>query len=233
MDKAPQIEPLDPGPEQLEPELYSEPARMTAKDIAGVCIALVALAIIGYTGYVWLNPDLNWRQPFPGAPRGSEQPTAAAVTASSNEIKSRSTETPAPAAVATAPPPPMAPVSAEADFTCAQCGMDASRSRSHVIAHWSDGASGHFDSWDCVFAYAKAQGLALTTADVRQFDNPAEDAPLLDALQASYLYDTTGKIDGSMPPYVAAYSGQAAAQAAQKEMGGEVIDFAGLKAKWK
>ena len=56
---------------------------------------------------------------------------------------------------------------------------------------------------------------------------------MLDASAAWYLYETKHNVENSMPPGVAAYPDQAAARAAQPEMGGEVVDFAGLKAKWE
>ena len=36
-----------------------------------------------------------------------------------------------------------------------------------------------------------------------------------------------------MPPYVAAFADRAAAEGAQAELGGEVVDFAGLRANWE
>ncbi len=222
MDKLPHSETEILSPGQVEPELYSEPPRMTGKDMAGVSAALVALLLIGYAGYVWLNPDLNWHKLFPGAPPAAETSSQAAAAAPAADMQASGDDEAAALAD-----------DAEADYTCAYCGMDASRSQSHANVHWDDATSGHFDSWDCVFAYAKDQGRTLQLAEISQFGSVDTGAPLLDAAQAWYLYDTTGKVEGSMPPYVAAYPDKATAQAAISEMGGEVVDFAGLKDKWK
>jgi nitrous oxide reductase accessory protein NosL len=43
----------------LEEELYVEPTQMGLRDTLGVVAALIALAVIGVSGYVWLNPQLD------------------------------------------------------------------------------------------------------------------------------------------------------------------------------
>lgn len=222
--------------EESAPDSYAVPMTFTTKDMVGVIVALVALLVIGYAGYIWLNPDLSYNKMFAGAGPAKEQPASAGATSSSAQASPQpnAAADPAPAAqVDAAGTGSPAPGVEAIDASCAQCGMDASRSLSHVVASWDSGASSHFDSWDCVFNYAKDQGLMLQSAEVSPYGADDSGAAMLDALQAWYLYDTTQKVQGSMPPYVAAYSGQAAAQAAQQAMGGEVLDFAGLKAKWK
>jgi hypothetical protein len=67
---------------------------------------------------------------------------------------------------------------------------------------------------------------------VSHFGGDPASPHMLAAASAWYLYGTTKKVKGSMPPYVAAYPDKAAAMAAQPEMGGEAMNFAGLKAKW-
>lgn len=238
-------------PENVETEMYVEPPRMTTKDMAGVIIALLALVIIGFTGYVWLNPSLSWQNILHKAPPASEQAAAPGVPKPHTETKSQnsapgmpgmaaaptSTDKPAAqdtlsASAATGSQPSAATATSTEDFTCAQCGMDASRSASHVIAHWTDNGSGHFDSWDCAFQYAKAQAKTLSSAEVNRFGDDPANPQMLDAANAWFLYGTKKKVTGSMPPYVAAYPDEAAAKAAQPEMGGEAMDFAGLKTKW-
>lgn len=248
MDTAPQPQPLPVEPENVEEELYVEPPRLTGKDLAGVIVALLALAVIGCSGYVWLNPDLTWSNLLARKTAATEQAVAVSVTKRDTETHSQNAAPGVPATSATTKsatpatetagtgtdsPPPAAGAAAAEDFSCAQCGMDASRSASHVIAHWAGQGSGHFDSWDCAFKYAKDQGQTLTSAEVNQFGDDPARPKMLAAATAWFLYDTKTKVPGSMPPYVAAYPDEAAAKAAQPEMGGEAMDFAGLKSKWE
>jgi hypothetical protein len=252
MDTAPSPVPQPIEPEHTEPELYVEPPRLTARDMAGVIAALLALAVIGFAGYIWLNPDLSWNNVFAGKHTATEQAGAPSVPKRGTETESQNSMPGMPgmpAAPATTEKTgtqetsatnaesgsqtPAAGGEATEDFTCAQCGMDASRSASHVIAHWADSGSGHFDSWDCTFKYAKDQAKTLSSAEVNRFGDDPASPQMLAAAKAWFLYDTKMKVTGSMPPYVAAYPDAAAAKAAQPEMGGEVLDFAGLKAKWE
>jgi hypothetical protein len=207
---------------EAEPELYVEPAQMTRRDLVGVILALVLLAVIGVAGYIWLNPNLSWQslthraQPTASAaPRTRERIAARAVQKGVAETKSQDAETSAVAG----------------DATCPQCGMFAQRSASYIIARWDGGKTTQHDSWDCVFKYSTAQGSKLASTQVKQYG--VEPSNMLEASAAWYLYETKHNVENSMPPGVAAYADQAAARAAQPEMGGEVVDFAGLKAKWE
>lgn len=247
MDTDQPIIPQPIEPEQAEPEIYVEPPKMAGKDIAGVVTALVVLTVIGWAGYIWLNPALTWRNALGGKQAVAEQVATPNVKTGTNETPSQPAQPPAPLADETASvqstnadsgteklsqDQPAAPNTAE-DFTCAQCGMDASRSASHVIAHWADGSREHFDSWDCAFKYAKEQVKKLSSAEVNRFGDDPASPNLLAAAKAWFLYGTTKRVTGSMPPYVAAYPDEAEAKSAQPEMGGEILDFAGLKAKWE
>ena len=118
-------------------------------------------------------------------------------------------------------------------FICDFCGMFADSSRSYVIAQWTDGMTSHHDSWDCVSKYGKANKMTLASAKVLDFTSQKGAPVMLDAAGAWYLYKTKKSVSGSMPPNVAAYASRAAAEKAQPAMGGETLDFAGLKAKWE
>lgn len=48
--------PPPPGDVTQDDQLYEEPPRMTVKDTIGVIVALLALFVIGWLGYLWLTP---------------------------------------------------------------------------------------------------------------------------------------------------------------------------------
>jgi hypothetical protein len=248
-----------------EPELYVEPPRLGAKDITGIILALVALGVIGFSGYVWLNPDMSLTQLLahrpaataPVSPATSTADAAGTATDSANSGSSTAPPVPdmnpetgsaaaetshqsAPVAgagkttaaagnnpAATSPAADRAPTAVPSN-DCPYCGMFADKSLSHIIAKWSDGSATQHDSWDCTFSYGKQQGLTLASAQVLDYASHR----MLDAAGAFYLHDTTEKITGSMPPFTAAFPDRADAEAAQSGLGGEVVDFAGLKSKW-
>jgi hypothetical protein len=184
----------------VEHELYVEPTPMNRRDTFGVIAALLALALVGATGYVWLNPRLSASTPL-------------------NFGK----------------PAKPAPVSAAADHPehveCPHCGMYADRSQTAVAVMWAGGGSNTLDSFDCVFNYMADNNVRLESGTVRSYEAPGGDE-WIDLKQAVYLYDTS-EIEGSMPPYVAAFQAREQAAAAQPTLGGEVVDFAALQAKWK
>jgi nitrous oxide reductase accessory protein NosL len=117
---------------------------------------------------------------------------------------------------------------AAAPAECPYCGMDAAKSKSHVVVQWDNGEISHHDCWDCVFKYEKQQGRMLDVA--RVLAHPGDGPEWLAATEAAYLYDTAS-IAGSMPPYVAAFFTVEDARASQSELGGEVVDFGQLRAK--
>ena len=189
----------------VEPELYVEPARMTRRDTASVIVALVALTVIGLAGYIWLTPGMSISRLL-GSGGGAPQPAAVAEVGDTH--------------------------AAEAELRCPYCGMFAENSMSHVIASWSDGQHGHYDSWDCVFRDAQENSLTLASAQVIDYNSTLESPVMLDARRAFYLYDTNESVQGSMPPYTAAFASRAAATGAQPELGGELVDFENLTKKW-
>jgi hypothetical protein len=117
------------------------------------------------------------------------------------------------------------------DLNCAYCGMFADKSLSHSVVQWNDGSHTHHDGWDCVFKYGQDAGLVLEDAVVVQYDGTGEEPVWIAANEAWFLYGTK-TIKGSMPPFVAAFESEAAAQAAKAELGGEVLGFVGLSNKW-
>ncbi|MCC7479381.1 nitrous oxide reductase accessory protein NosL [bacterium] len=223
MDKLPESRTpeLPPPGEQhaTEPELYLEPAEMRASDSIGVVIALLALLVIGYSGYVWLNPDLSSANAFAwikgGAASDTEQVTA--VTHEHTEAQTAedgAAETPA----------------AVERHSCEYCGMYTDISSTQVIASWTDGSESRHDCWDCTFGWGRQQGLSLEKASVLDYSTFPAAPEWLDAAQAWYLYDTS-KLAGSMPPYIAAFADKAAAEKAMPELGGRLLDWEGLQAR--
>jgi hypothetical protein len=237
-------------------EFYLEPTPLGKRDVAGVMLALVALALIGAGGYIWLNPELSLASLAPGprppaaaeaelgapAPHEHGAPNAAAAESSASpaapaapasavaDPPAAPTGTDAPPARAGVPAAP--PAAAAPDMSCPQCGMHADRSLAHVVAHWSDGSTTHHDCWDCTFAWGRANGITLQEVQVMAHGSRLDAPQWLQAPAAVFLYGTS-RIKGSMPPYVAAFDTRAAATAAQPELGGEVLDWEGLQAKFK
>jgi hypothetical protein len=186
-----------------EQELYIEPTPLRGKDAVGVIFALLALALIGVSGYVWLNPELSMHTLFARRP-------AAVTPAESSAIAAAQTD--------------------DAHVSCPHCGMYADKSRTAVAVMWEGGGSNTLDSFDCVFNYMADNKLEVETATVSNYNEG--DPEWIDVNAATYLYDTK-EVEGSMPPYVAAFADEEAAQAAQIELGGELMDFARLKEKWE
>lgn len=118
------------------------------------------------------------------------------------------------------------------DNSCSYCGMFADRSMTHVVVLWDDGSHSQHDSFDCVFGKQIDDGLVIERIQVTAYDadNPGSD--WLDARSASFLYDTS-PVTGSMPPYVAAFASNAEAEAALEILGGELLDFNELAARWQ
>ncbi|MCH7472236.1 nitrous oxide reductase accessory protein NosL [bacterium] len=190
----------------LDEELYEEPPKLTGRDIGGVIVALVALACIGLAGYVWITPGLG----FAGLlSRGADR------TDSSNGQVTAVADT------------------KHESIRCEYCGMFADLSASYVMAQWTDGDLTHHDSWDCMFNHGRDEDLTLQSAMVSHYGMSIENPHWLAADETWYLHDTKESVKGSMPPYVAAFASRGEAEAAQPEMGGEVLDFAGLRIKWE
>jgi len=192
-----------------EEEFYEEPPRMGALDAVGVFVALLLLGVIGVAGYVWLTPGLNFSNLLPGGGSAAEDGMAAMAAASDGHDHT---------------------MAAAEHIKCAQCGMFADKSSSHIKADWSDESVTDHDSWGCVFDYAADHGLTLTAAWVVDFNTVQEPDSEPEWLAASSAWFVNGaeSVAGSMPPYVAAFSTEEAARKAQQQLGGEVLDFAGL-----
>jgi len=214
--------------EAAEPEFYEVPARMTGADVAGVILALLSLALIGLAGYIWLNPDLGWtevRARFAPPPAQSTASAPPSPAAGSTEAQAGSE--------ASAPDmqPPAGSTTADRSATsCSYCGMFTDQTLGLVVASWSDGSTTYHDCWSCLASYEKEQGLTLDSARVLDYSSGLEAHRELDAAAAVYLYGVN-ELPGSMKPYVAAFENEASAKAAQAGLGGELLDFAGLRAR--
>ena len=239
---------------ETEELMYEEPPAMTLKDNLGVAFALVALAVIGYLGYVWLTPGKNIASIF------SKADSAEVGNYSGLAEKWNVTSTPAPVDHSTmemdghdlakmdsqpemaentgdagATPEPIAspmPHQHDHEMNCPYCGMFADKSESHISAEWTDGTHTHHDCWDCAFLFGMENGLGLASATVALLGSPPSNPDWIDAQVAWFLYDTDKSVPGSMPPFVAAFATKDAAQAHQADWGGELVDFLGLQAKW-
>jgi nitrous oxide reductase accessory protein NosL len=195
----------DPTNRREEPELYVEPAKMTSRDTVGVVAALFALAIVGVLGYIWLNPNLGISN-LGGAGKAVQEPGEAPVfTAGVDSMEVR----------------------------CPYCNMFAAKSASYIVATMGDGTVQHFDSWDCLFKYGTEEKQPLVSAQVAKYGSDIGDPLWLTAADAVYLYDTKQSIQGSMPPGVAAFESEADAAAETGELGGTVLGFTELMAKWQ
>jgi len=130
---------------RAEQELYVEPLAMGHRDVLGVIVALMALAAIGVSGYVWLNPDLSLSSMLASF-HAAKAPPAQAAAAATTETQ---------------------------HIPCPYCGMNADQSEATVSAMWQ-GGSGSFDSFDCLFNYLKEQHVRLDSATVKQYDAQSE-----------------------------------------------------------
>lgn len=83
--------PGDPELDEGDGELYEEPPRMTAMDTIGVVIALVALLVIGWGGYLWLTPGKSLANFFSFAPHKTA--TEATTATQPTEMASADGET--------------------------------------------------------------------------------------------------------------------------------------------
>lgn len=241
-DMSPQDAPQETAPDFEE--FYVEPPRMGRGDIAGVIGALLALLIIGVAGYVWLNPELDFgdlRAKFSRS--GGVQPPAVAHQhrASSGggvPPQSDGRQTGAPAemgemsgmgATGSGDTPPASTDAAPAERPrCASCGMFTDQTLGLVQAVWSDSSHTSHDCWSCTRDYSREHGLQLASATVLDYSAGLEVRQELDAQSAWFLYDTDTRIEGSMPPFTAAFADKASAEAAQASLGGEVADFDAL-----
>lgn len=190
---------------------YEEPPRSTLRENIGILFALLSLFIIGFAGYIWLTPGLEFSDYLK---RSGEQEMAATSDSGTTQSQDSGHDM---AAMAN-------------DVRCPVCNMFALRSKSAIMASWSDGSETHHDSWDCVANWARDNDLQLRDAQVVAFTEADGESVWLNAGTAWYRYDTEAGVFGSMPPNVAAFADQATVKAAA-DMGGEAVDFSGLLAK--
>jgi nitrous oxide reductase accessory protein NosL len=117
---------------------------------------------------------------------------------------------------------------------CDNCGMFMAKSATQVHATFTIDGKKHehkFVCLDCIYEFsAKTYDGALpTSVQVLDYTTFGTDKPvLLDANKAWFLYGT-GKLAGSMQPYIAAFATKEAAQAQQAALGGELIQFAAVQ----
>lgn len=117
---------------------------------------------------------------------------------------------------------------------CDNCGMFFEKSAARVSAtiEFEDQTYNHlFECLGCLHDYihenyGEVKPSELMVLDYATFGT--DDEQMIDGFEATYLFGTE-RLAGSMPPYVAAFSDEDAAAAAQEELGGELVDFAGMK----
>jgi nitrous oxide reductase accessory protein NosL len=195
---------IEPEEEQL---FYEEPPRSTMRENLGMLFALLSLCIIGFAGYVWLTPGLEFADYLNG---GAGQKLADDSSA---------------AAQAEHAGHDMAAMGDE--VRCPVCNMFALRSQSAIMASWSDGTETHHDSWDCVANWARDESLQLSSAEVVAYTEAEGDAIWLNAEAAGYRFGTSVSVRGSMPPNVAAFASADEAESAA-DMGGDVLTYSSL-----
>jgi hypothetical protein len=113
---------------------------------------------------------------------------------------------------------------------CEECGMtwEVSSTRLVTSVNREDDASEHYyESLGCLFNAVDSDeaGIEARILDYSTFGTDNEE--LIEARKAVYLFDTE-PLPGSMGPYIAAFATEEAAADAQQELGGELLDFAGV-----
>ncbi|MBN2080629.1 nitrous oxide reductase accessory protein NosL [bacterium] len=123
---------------------------------------------------------------------------------------------------------------AEQEPRCDQCGMFIANSPTHVTASITSGDKEYahqFESLGCYLNYLAEnydKEAEVTELAILDFNSFGTDVPaVLAASDASYLYGTK-RLKGSMAPFIAAFADEEAAKAAQGELGGELVDYAGM-----
>ncbi|MCH7472238.1 nitrous oxide reductase accessory protein NosL [bacterium] len=121
---------------------------------------------------------------------------------------------------------------------CENCGMfwDTSPTRVSVTIKADEKEEEHiFECMSCThtgLVEIYGDGVELASLQVLDYATfGAEEETMIDGMKAFYLYGVE-RLKGSMPPYIAAFASEDAAKESQKELGGELLDFAGVKAKF-
>lgn len=119
--------------------------------------------------------------------------------------------------------------------TCENCGMfwDVSPTAVEAVIEIEDEAYTHrFECLGCLHDYVhehygEVQPSSLSIVDYSTFGT--DDVRMIDGFKAYYLFGTE-RIKGSMAPYTVAFADEDSAAASQETLGGELVDFKGMKA---
>lgn len=114
--------------------------------------------------------------------------------------------------------------------SCEKCGMfwDISPARSEVSV--IDGASTNthlYENFNCAYKDLTSQygddvvPSKLEVVDYQTFNSKHPE--MIDAFEATFLYGTK-RMKATMPPFIAAFSSEKDAKAAQKVIGGDLLD---------
>jgi nitrous oxide reductase accessory protein NosL len=121
------------------------------------------------------------------------------------------------------------------EIACEYCGMDWNVSSTRMIATIAqdgEAADHHYESLGCVFNALAELGDDAELQEVQVLDYAtfgSKTPQLIDAETAVFLFDTE-PLEGSMGPFIAAFSTEGAAEKASKKLKGEVMDFEGVRA---
>jgi hypothetical protein len=111
---------------------------------------------------------------------------------------------------------------------CETCGMYADESSTRVLASISvSGKAGEyvFESLGCMYDKLIEWGDAAEVQSFKVLDYSSfgtKKPRFVDGMEAWYLFNTAD-LEGSMPPYIAAFASDKAASAASEELGGAVV----------
>ena len=117
---------------------------------------------------------------------------------------------------------------------CENCGMFWDKSATRVEFTVKVDGSEHTHITECFGClhdfvhetYGEVMPTAVSVLDYATYGTKHEQ--MINAFDAFYLYGTE-RLDGSMPPYVAAFATEKAAKEHQKKLGGELVDFPGMR----
>jgi hypothetical protein len=117
---------------------------------------------------------------------------------------------------------------------CENCGMFWDKSATRVEFTVKVDGKQHTHQTECFGClhdfvhetYGEVMPTAISVLDYATYGTKNEK--MIDAFDAFFLYGTE-RLDGSMPPYVAAFSSEEAAMDYEDELGGELVDFPGMR----
>ena len=116
---------------------------------------------------------------------------------------------------------------------CEVCRMfwDISSTRVEASIKADGKTAAHkFESFGCLAQFMKAGDKSLVSVKVLDYGTAASKTPkLIDAKKAWFLHGTS-KLKGSMAPFIAAFATKDAATKAQKDLGGDLMQWDKL---WK